>query len=65
MTFGTQNREADAHRRLDFALARGVNFIDTAELYSVPPNAENHGKSETHVGAWLSRQARDKISGKA
>ena len=61
MTFGTQNSEADAHRQLDFALARGVNFIDTAEMYSVPPNAESYGKSETYVGAWLKGQARDKI----
>ena len=61
MTFGTQNSEADAHRQLDFALAQGVNFIDTAEMYSVPPNAESYGKSEVHVGAWLKRQARDKI----
>lgn len=61
MTFGTQNSEADAHRQLDFALARGVNFVDTAEMYSVPPNAESYGKSETYVGTWLKRQARDKI----
>lgn len=44
MTFGTRNSEADAHRQLDFALARGINFIDTAELYSVPPDAESHGR---------------------
>ncbi len=61
MTFGTQNSEADAHRQLDFALARGVNFIDTAEMYSVPPNAESYGKTETHIGTWLKRQARDRI----
>ncbi|MBK8119589.1 MAG: NADP(H)-dependent aldo-keto reductase [Sulfuritalea sp.] len=61
MTFGTQNSEADAHRQLDFALAQGVNFIDTAEMYSVPPNAESYGKSEVHVGNWLKRQARDRI----
>lgn len=61
MTFGTQNSEADAHRQLDFALAQGVNFIDTAEMYSVPPNAESYGKTETYIGSWLKRQARDKI----
>jgi aryl-alcohol dehydrogenase-like predicted oxidoreductase len=61
MTFGTQNSEADAHRQLDFALAQGVNFIDTAEMYSVPPTAESYGKTETFVGTWLKRQARDRI----
>jgi aryl-alcohol dehydrogenase-like predicted oxidoreductase len=61
MTFGTQNSEADAHRQLDFALARDVNFIDTAEMYSVPPNAESYGKTETYIGTWLKRQARDRI----
>ena len=39
MTFGTQNSEADAHRQLDVAVAHGINFIDTAEMYSVPPKA--------------------------
>lgn len=61
MTFGTQNSEEDAHRQLDLALARGINFIDTAEMYSVPPNAASYGKSETFIGTWLKRQARDKI----
>lgn len=61
MTFGTQNSEAEAHRQLDFALARGINFIDTAEMYSVPPTAESYGKTETYVGTWLKRQARDKV----
>ena len=61
MTFGTQNSEADAHRQLDFALARGINFIDTAEMYSVPPDAESYGKTETYIGSWLKRQARDRI----
>jgi aryl-alcohol dehydrogenase-like predicted oxidoreductase len=61
MTFGTQNSEADAHRQLDLALAHGINFIDTAEMYSVPPNAESYGKTETFIGSWLKRQARDKI----
>ena len=44
-----------------FALAQGINFIDTAEMYSVPPTAESYGKTETYVGTWLKRQARDKI----
>ena len=61
MTFGTQNSEADAHRQLDLALAHGINFIDTAEMYSVPPNAESYGRTETCIGSWLKRQARDKV----
>ena len=61
MTFGTQNSEADAHQQLDFALAEGINFIDTAEMYSVPPDAESYGKTETYIGSWLKRQARDRI----
>lgn len=61
MTFGTQNSEADAHRQLDHALEQGINFIDTAEMYSVPPNAESYGKTESFIGTWLKDQARDKI----
>ncbi len=61
MTFGTQNSEEDAHRQLDLALANGINFIDTAEMYSVPPDAESYGKTETYIGSWLRRQARDRI----
>lgn len=61
MTFGTQNNEADAHRQLDFALAQGINFIDTAEMYSVPSTAESYGRTESYIGTWLKRQARDRI----
>jgi aryl-alcohol dehydrogenase-like predicted oxidoreductase len=61
MTFGEQNTEADAHAQLDHAQAEGVNFIDTAEMYPVPPNARTQGRTETYVGNWLARQARDKL----
>ncbi|MEW6514635.1 MAG: aldo/keto reductase [Pseudomonadota bacterium] len=61
MTFGEQTPETDAHAQLDLALERGINFIDTAELYAVPPKADTHGKTEEIVGRWLSRQPRDKI----
>jgi len=61
MTFGQQTSEADAHSQLDLALERGVNFIDTAEMYSVPPRAETFGASETIVGNWLARQQREKV----
>lgn len=61
MTFGTQNTEADAHQQLDHALNVGINFIDTAEMYSVPPRPESYGKTETYIGTWLKHQQRDKI----
>lgn len=61
MTFGEQTDEADAHSQLDFALAAGVNFFDTAEMYAVPPRAETCGASECILGRWLSRQTREKI----
>jgi aryl-alcohol dehydrogenase-like predicted oxidoreductase len=61
MTFGEQTGEADAHSQLDFALASGVNFLDTAEMYAVPPRAETCGASEAIVGRWLKRQPRERI----
>jgi aryl-alcohol dehydrogenase-like predicted oxidoreductase len=61
MTFGEQTAEADAHAQLDYALAAGINFIDTAEMYAVPPRAETFGASETIVGRWLKRHPRDQI----
>jgi aryl-alcohol dehydrogenase-like predicted oxidoreductase len=56
MTFGEQNSEAEAHEQLDFAVSRGINFIDTAELYAIPPNAETCGRTETFIGNWLKRR---------
>lgn len=61
MTYGDQNTEAEAHAQLDYALAQGINFIDTAEMYPVPPKAETYTRTETMVGSWLKKQARDKI----
>ncbi|RKZ42789.1 MAG: NADP(H)-dependent aldo-keto reductase [Gammaproteobacteria bacterium] len=62
MTYGEQNTEAQAHEQLDYALSQGINFIDTAEMYSVPPKAETYGLTETYIGTWLKkRQDRDKI----
>ncbi|MFO1245084.1 MAG: aldo/keto reductase [Ramlibacter sp.] len=55
MTFGEQVSEPDAHRILDHSLARGVNFLDTAEMYSVPARAETCGSTETIIGNWLAR----------
>ncbi|WP_407276357.1 aldo/keto reductase [Halothiobacillus sp. DCM-1] len=61
MTFGQQNTEAEAHAQLDYAVAQGINFIDTAEMYPVPPRAETQGSTERFVGSWLRRQARDRL----
>jgi len=61
MTFGAQNSEAEGHAQLDCAFAAGVNFIDTAEMYAVPPSAQSFGRSERIVGNWLLRQPRDKV----
>lgn len=61
MTFGEQNSEAEAHAQLDYAFERGVNFIDTAELYPVPPRAETWTRTETIVGNWLARRPRAQV----
>lgn len=62
MTYGEQNSESEAHEQLDYALAQGVNFVDTAELYPVPPRAETQGGTERYVGSWLqSRRQRDHV----
>ncbi len=55
MTFGNQNSEADAHNQLDLALSEGVNFIDTAEMYAVPPSAATQGKTEEYIGSWFAK----------
>jgi len=62
MTFGEQNSEADAHAQLDLAVRSGINFIDTAEMYPVPPRPETQGLTEQYIGSWLKqRGSRDKI----
>lgn len=62
MTFGEQNSEAEAHEQLSRAVAFGINFIDTAEMYPVPPKAETQGLTETYVGSWLkARGKRDDL----
>jgi aryl-alcohol dehydrogenase-like predicted oxidoreductase len=61
MTWGQQNSEAEAHAQLDYAMARGINFIDTAEMYPVPPNATTQGRTEKHIGTWLRHQRRDRL----
>jgi aryl-alcohol dehydrogenase-like predicted oxidoreductase len=61
MTFGEQNSEADAHAQLDLAVSRGVNLIDAAEMYPVPPRAETQGRTESFIGSWLKHQRRDSL----
>lgn len=63
MTFGQQNSEREGHQQLDYALERGVNFIDTAEMYPVPARAATQSATETIVGRWLAGQSarRDRI----
>ncbi|NEV63306.1 NADP(H)-dependent aldo-keto reductase [Thiorhodococcus minor] len=62
MTFGEQNTETEAHAQLDRALDAGINFIDTAEMYPVPPLAETQGRTERYIGTWLrARGCRDKV----
>jgi len=63
MTFGEQVNEADSHAILDHSLARGVNFLDTAEMYSVPAKAETFGATESIMGRWFAKRpgARQKL----
>ena len=53
MTWGSQNTESEAFEQIDFALDQGINFIDTAEVYAVPPKPETQGLTETYIGNWL------------
>jgi len=62
MTFGEQNTEAEGHAQIDCALDQGVNLIDTAEMYSVPPRAETYGSTERIIGTWIKKSGkRNKI----
>jgi len=62
MTWGEQNNQEQAFEQMDYALAQGVNFIDTAELYAIPPKAETYGRTEEIIGEWLKeRCSREQI----
>ena len=62
MTWGEQNSEKEAFDQMDYAQDAGVNFFDTAELYSVPPNSASYGKTEVMIGNWFEkRKNREKI----
>ena len=58
MTWGQQNTEAEGHEQIDFALDKGVNFIDTAEMYSIPARPETQGSTERIIGSWLKKTGR-------
>ena len=62
MTWGTQNTEKDAFEQMDYSVSQGINFFDTAEIYSVPPTSDSYGKTEVMIGNWFEkRKNRDKI----
>ena len=62
MTYGEQNNEKEAHEQLNYSIDKGINFIDTAEMYAIPPREETQGKTEQIIGSWLSkRHDREKI----
>lgn len=62
MTYGEQNTEAEGHQQMDRAVERGVNFLDMAELYPIPPKAETQGRTERIVGTWMkARGNRDQV----
>ncbi len=62
MTWGNQNTESEGHAQLDYAFEKGVNFIDTAEVYPVPATAETQGRTSNIIGTWLKKTGRrDKV----
>lgn len=58
MTWGEQNTEQEGHEQLEYALSRGINFIDTAEMYSVPGRKETQGSTERIIGNWLKKRGK-------
>lgn len=62
MNWGSSNTQAEGHQQMDYALDQGVNFIDTAEMYAVPPTEKTYGRSEEVIGTWMrARGNRDKV----
>ena len=61
MTFGEQNNEKESHDQLTYAIENGVNIIDTAEMYAIPPKKETQGLTEKYIGSWIKKfRNRDK-----
>ncbi len=61
MTWGQQNTRSEAYQQLDYAIERGVNFVDTAEMYPSPPKPETQGLAEIFIGEWIAKGNRDKV----
>ena len=61
MTWGEQNSQEEAFQQMDYAVERGINFFDTAELYSVMPRKETYGKTEEIIGNWFQHKKIEKI----
>lgn len=61
MTYGQQNTESEAHEQLNYAMEQGINFIDTAEMYSIPGKKETQGSTERYIGSWLKDQKREDL----
>ena len=60
MTFGKQNTESESHSQLDYAVEKGINFIDTAEMYPLGGDSQIFGSTERHIGSWISKIGSDK-----
>lgn len=58
MTWGEQNTEQEAHEQIDYALSRGINLVDVAEMYPVPPKPETQGRTEAYLGSWINKTGR-------
>ena len=58
MTWGQQNTEAEAHEQISYALERGINMLDAAEMYPVPPRADTQGRTEEYIGTWFKKTGR-------
>ncbi|XP_042058432.1 protein tas-like [Salvia splendens] len=61
MTYGQQNTEKEAHEQLSYAFGRGINVLDTAEMYPIPPREETQGRTDLYISSWLKTQPRDKV----
>ena len=60
MTWGEQNTQEEGFKQMDYALEKGVNFFDTAELYAIPPKEKTYGKTEEIIGNWFKKKRTEK-----
>ena len=61
MTFGDQNTQSDAFEQLDYAVSKGINSVDVAEMYPVPPKANTCHRTEEIIGNWLKGKKREDL----